>query len=76
MTTVTARMEPNWLALIESMWRGATIQEACAEQNYRYLDALWFLNTGEYIDIKRLLLDTSMLAAAREEILDACPANH
>jgi hypothetical protein len=51
------------------MWRGMTVQEACKELKLDWLE----IRKTMPIEVKRYLVDVSMLANAREEYLGALP---
>ena len=58
-----------WRAIADLMWEGKTIQQACEELGLEYKDVMLVIT----LDMKRFLLDVSMLARYRdEEVL--CPA--
>jgi hypothetical protein len=56
------------------MWDGCTIQQACELMRIDYADVSWHLNAMP--DMKSMLVDTSLLAGAREEILNASHADN
>ena len=65
MSNVTGYSAINWRGIADQMWDGKTIQEACDELGIRYVEMRFDITP----EIKNFLLDTSMLASAREEIL-------
>jgi hypothetical protein len=54
-----------WRAIADLMWDGKTIQQACEELDLEYKDVMFVIT----LDMKRFLLDTSMLARYRDEEL-------
>lgn len=60
-----------WRRVIDEVWNGHTIEDACFLTNQDYERVMFLLRSNEHHKIKSLLLDVSMLASAREEILNA-----
>ena len=59
-----------WRAIADLMWEGKTIQQACEEIGLEYKDVMLVIT----LDMKRFLLDVSMLARYRdEELLFSAP---
>ena len=63
-----SRAVPDWRGLANEMWHGSTIQQACANTGEDYGCVSWHLSGNP--DLRALLLDVSMLASVREELIN------
>ena len=57
-----------WLRIIGRVWVGETVKTACAQLGLSYQKVRQELNTAPRI--KQLIVDTAMLANARDEIIN------
>jgi hypothetical protein len=62
----------TYRSIADIMWRGMTVQEACKELKLDWLE----IRKTMPIEVKRYLVDVSMLANAREEYLGALPTDN
>ena len=62
-----------WRSIADHIWDGKTVQESCKLVRIEYKDVLWHLNSET--EIKSYLVDVSMIANVREEILNGFKSN-
>ena len=55
-----------WKEIVDLIWKGNTIQQACEKLWLDYQE----VDRAMCVEIRRLILDTSLVASARDEMLN------